>query len=125
MLDRLMPDVASYVPVENGWHWELERRKVMGYLIQPRFTVAYRADPPERLRFVHVEGDPHDTADSHGAFELRAVDGDRTEVSVQLAVRLDVNVPSFLRGAVRELLREEMGELAEGFLDNLRAAVGS
>ena len=124
-LDRLMPDVAHYQPVEHGWHWELKGRRVMGFHVQPRFTVAYEPQPPERLRFVHVEGGPDDTADSHGVFELRPVDSERTEVTVELAVVLDLNVPSILSGAVRELLRDEVGDLAEGFLDNLRAAVRS
>lgn len=124
-LDRLMPDVADYRPVEDGWHWELRGRRVMGYHLQPRFTVAYEPEPPGRLRFVHVEGDPDDTADSHGAFELRRVDSEHTEVTVELAVVLDLNVPSLLHGAVREILRDEVGDLAEGFLDNLRTAVRS
>ncbi|MBW3562031.1 MAG: SRPBCC family protein [Actinobacteria bacterium] len=125
VLHRLMPDVADYRPVDHGWHWELQGRRVMGYHLQPRFTVAYEPEPPERLRFVHVEGGPDDTADSHGAFELRPVDSEHTEVTVELAVVLDLNVPSLLHGVVREILRDEVGNLAEGFLDNLRAAVRS
>lgn len=124
-LDHLMPDVAAYGPVDHGWRWEFKGRRVMGYHLRPTFTVAYEPEPPERLRFVHVEGDPDDTADSHGAFELRPLDSGDTEVTIELAVVLDLNVPSILRGAVREILRDEVGGLAEGFLDNLRAAVRS
>lgn len=123
-LDRLMPDVESYQEVDHGWRWELEPRRVMGYRIHPRFTVTYDLAPPERLAFEHVSGERGDTADSHGAFTL-GDDAGETRVTVELAVRLDVDVPSLLRAAVREILRDELREMADGFLDNLRAAVGS
>lgn len=123
-LDRLMPDVESYQQVDHGWRWELEPRRVMGYRIQPRFTVVYDLTPPERLSFEHVSGERGDTADSHGAFTLRE-DGAGTAVTVELAVRLEIEVPSLFHGAVREILRDEVREMADGFLDNLRAAVGS
>ncbi len=123
-LDRLMPDVASYREVEHGWRWELEGRRVMGYRIQPRFTVTYDLAPPERLGFEHVSGERGDTADSHGAFTLQD-GGGGTRATVELAVRLDIDVPSLFRGAVREILRDEVRGMADGFLDNLRTAVGS
>lgn len=123
-LDRLMPDVETYEEVDHGWRWELEPRRVMGYRIQPRFTVTYQVSPTDRLGFEHVSGERGDTADSHGSFSLRDV-ADGTEVTVELAVRLDVEVPSVFRAAVREILREEIREMADGFLDNLRAAVVS
>lgn len=123
-LDRLMPDVEAYEQVEHGWCWHLEARRVMGYRIQPRFTVTYDLSPPERLTFEHVSGERGDTADSHGAFDLRQVDGG-TEVSIELAVRLEIDLPSFFHAGVREILREEIREMADGFLYNLRAAVGS
>lgn len=123
-LDRLIPDVDGYEQVEHGWLWQLEARRIMGYRIQPRFTVTYVLSPPNELRFEHVSGERGDTADSHGAFRLREVDGG-TEVTVELAVRLDVVLPSLFQGGVRELLREEVREMADGFLANLRSAVGS
>lgn len=123
-LDRLMPDVDAYDEVEHGWRWQLEARRVIGYRIQPRFTVTYDLSPPERLAFAHVSGERGDTAGSDGAFTLRPV-GDGTEVAFELSVRIDVDVPSFLRGPVRQILRDEVREMVDGFLANLRAAVDS
>lgn len=123
-LDRLMPHVARYERHDHGWHWVLEGRRILGHRIQPRFTVAYELSPPERLTFAHVRGDGSDTADSSGGFTLRAVDGG-TEVTVELAVRVDVDLPALLRGPVRQVLRDEIAAMADGFLGNLRSAVGS
>lgn len=124
-LDRLMPDVDSYQEVEHGWRWQLEPRRAIGYRIQPRFTVSYDLTPPERLAFEHVPGERGDSADSHGTFTLRPADGGGTEVEFVLAVRIDVDVPSLLRGTVRQILRDEVRGLVDGFLTNLRSAVGS
>lgn len=124
-LDRLMPDVDAYDQVERGWRWQLGARRAMGYRIQPRFTVTYDLTPPERLAFEHVPGERGDSADSHGAFTLRPADDGSTEVEFVLAVRVDVDVPSLFRGMVHELLRDEVRELVDGFLANLRSAVGS
>lgn len=124
-LDRFMPDVDAYDQVEHGWRWQLGARRAMGYRIRPRFTVAYDLTPPERLSFEHVPGERGDSADSHGAFTLCPTDGGGTEVGFLLAVRIDVDVPSLFRGAVREILRDEVREMVDGFLVNLRSAVGS
>lgn len=118
---RLVPDVKTHEPVDDGWRWVLEPTRKMGVTIQPHFTVRYEMDPPALLTFERVRKDT-ETTGAGGACELHD-DGSSTHVTFRLDIEIQVSVPSLLSGTVRAILDEEITRLADGFLRNLDTAV--
>jgi carbon monoxide dehydrogenase subunit G len=118
---RLVPDVETHEPVDDGWRWVLEPTRRMGVTIQPHFTVRYELDPPTLLTFERVRREG-ETTGAGGACELYD-DGASTQVTFRLDIEIQVGVPSLLSGTVRAILDEEISRLADGFLKNLDNAV--
>lgn len=120
-LGELMPDVERYERVDGGWRWVMVEQRRLGQRFQPRFTVRYELDDPERVRFERVTG-ADDSADAGGEITVRAADGAATRLAFRLELTVDVPVPGLLAGAVRAMLTDEIRRLADGFLANVRAA---
>jgi carbon monoxide dehydrogenase subunit G len=115
-----MPDVKKFERTEDGWRWVFEPTRRLGFRFQPKFTVAYEEEPPDRLEFRKVPRDG-DSADADGRIELEEVD-DGTRIEVRLDLSLDLPVPSMLRGRARSMLDDELDRLGSGLLQNLASA---
>ncbi len=120
-LGELMPEVERYEEVDGDWRWVMAEQRRFGQRFQPRFTVRYTLDEPERVTFEHVTGSG-DSADAGGEIRLGADGGGGTRVSFRLDLTVDVGVPRLLAGTVRAMLADEIRRLADGFLANVRAA---
>lgn len=118
---EFMPDVASFEETDEGWRWVFEPTRRLGFRFQPKFTVSYEEQPPDRLDFRKVQGGGDD-AEAGGSVKLEESD-DGTRISVALDMALDLPVPSMLRGRARSMLDDELDRLGSGFLENLRSAV--
>lgn len=119
-LGELMPEVERYEPVDDGWRWVLVEQQRLGRTFQPRFTVRYELEEPERVRFERVAA-PGDSAQAGGLIAVGRSDGERTEASFRLELTVDLPVPGLLRGSVATMLSDEIRRLADGFLTNVRA----
>lgn len=120
-LGDLMPDVERYERVDGGWRWVMVEQRRLGQRFQPRFTVRYELDEPERVRFERVSG-AGDSADAGGEITVRGGRAAATDLTFRLDLTVDVPVPSLLTGTVRAMLTDEIRRLADGFLANVRAA---
>jgi carbon monoxide dehydrogenase subunit G len=123
-LARLVPRLDRVVADGDRWCWVLLGFSALGVTIEPAFTEQMEFTPQERIRFRHAPGSRRENAGADGEYRLSEVEGG-TRVWIRIQVHVDLPLPRAVGGAVRAVMRREVGRMGDGFGEGLRREVGA
>ena len=102
----------------DRWTWHLVRIPVLGSMVSPSFTEVMTFDEPSRLDFVHDPERVDEKAGVAGSYTLEETHGG-TDVSIELAITVDLPFPGLTRPAVQAAMRAVVATMGARFSHNL------
>lgn len=114
---RLTPMVRSIQDHGDTWLWKLAPIEVLGRSIGLSFTERMEFTPQERIVFSHAPRG-EERAGVEGVYAL-ADSGDRTKLSIELGVDVDLPFPKLAKPAVRASMQAVIAAMGAGFARNL------
>ena len=101
----------------DTWLWKLAPIEVLGRSVGLSFTERMEFTPEERIVFSHApKGE--ERAGVEGVYAL-ADSGDRTKLSIELGVDVDLPFPKLAKPAVRASMQAVIAAMGAGFARNL------
>jgi uncharacterized protein YndB with AHSA1/START domain len=102
----------------DRWTWHLVRIPVLGSVVSPSFTEVMTFDEPSRIEFVHDPERADEKAGVEGRYTLKETPGG-TDVSIELAITVDLPFPGLARPAVHAAMRAVVATMGARFSHNL------
>jgi len=103
------------------FHWTFEPVGFKGINITVSYTVKYTVDAPDKVSWETVAGSGN--AESTGAFMLKKVDDNTTEINLKMEVTVEAPIPRLLTKMAKPFLNTEAVKLIDGYLENLKNAL--
>ena len=118
LLARLTPYVRRIDDHGDRWTWHLVQIPVLGSMVSPSFTEVMTFDEPSRIDFVHDPERRDEKAGVEGSYVLKDTGGG-TDVSIELAITVDLPFPALARPAVKAAMRAVVATMGYRFSHNL------
>jgi len=118
LLPRLTPYLRRIDADGDRWTWHLVRIPVLGSMISPSFTEVMTFDEPSRIDFVHDSDRRDEKAGVEGRYTLKETPSG-TDVSIELAITVDLPFPGLARPAVHAAMRAVVATMGARFSHNL------
>jgi carbon monoxide dehydrogenase subunit G len=119
-LTDLTPVLAGITTDGDRWCWRLAGIRALGVDFTPSFTERMAFDAPSRIEF-HHEPPPGSTerAGADGVYELTELDPERTHLSIDLTIHVDLPLPALSRRAVERVMDATMARTGDVFAERL------
>lgn len=118
LLDRITVD-------GDRWCWQLSGIHALGVEVAPSFTEQMTFDEPSRITFRHAPPAGHtERAGADGVYELTEVGPDRTHLSIDLTLHVDLPLPALSRRAVERVMASSMARTGDVFAERLYRHLG-
>jgi carbon monoxide dehydrogenase subunit G len=118
LLARLTPYVRRIDDQGDRWTWHLVQIPVLGSMVSPSFTEVMTFDKPSGIDFVHDPDRTDEKAGVEGRYTLKETHIG-TDVSIELAITVDLPFPSLARPAVHPAMRALVATMGYRFSHNL------
>lgn len=119
LLPRLTPYLKSIEVDGDRWRWNLTRIPVLSAAVSPSFTELMTFDEPTSITFTHDPAHTDEQAGVEGQYHLKEAPASGTELSIELAISLDLPLPRIARPAVRTAMRGLVSTMGIRFSSNL------
>jgi len=124
-LTELTPMLAGIEVHGDRWCWQLAGIRALGVEVAPAFTERMAFEAPERIEFRH---DPPpgsaERAGADGVYELADLGADRTHLSIDITIHVDLPLPALSRRAVERVMTATMARTGDAFGDRLARRLG-
>jgi carbon monoxide dehydrogenase subunit G len=124
LLPRLTPYLRQIEAEGDRWVWHLNRVPVLGIGIAPSFTEVMTFDRPSTITFAHDPERPDERAGVDGTYRLTS-SGAGTGLAIDLAITVDLPLPSAARPAVQTAMRGVVAAMGSRFSANLVRHLGT
>ena len=118
LLARLTPYLRSIDVDEDRWRWHLTRVPVLGAVVEPSFTEVMGFAEPTSITFRHDPAERREVAGVEGSYRL-ADHPEGTDLSIDLAVTVDLPFPRVAGPAVRTAMGGVVAHMGRRFGSNL------
>jgi carbon monoxide dehydrogenase subunit G len=122
LLPRLTPYLQSIDASGAGgvdrWTWHLTRIPLMGNVVSPTFTEVMSFDRPTSIGFTHDPQRTDEKTGVEGSYHLKDA-GDGTDLTIELAITVDLPFPRVARPAVHAAMRGVVAAMGKRFSSNL------
>lgn len=124
-LTELTPVLAGITADGDRWCWQLAGIRALGVEVAPSFTERMTFDPPSRIEFRHEPpAGSTERAGAEGVYELTEVGPDRTHLSIDITVHVDLPLPAVSRRAVERVMTATMARTGDVFAERLARRLG-
>jgi carbon monoxide dehydrogenase subunit G len=118
LLARLTPYLKCIDVDGDRWRWHLTRIPVLGAVVEPSFTELMGFAEPTSITFRHDPASRREQAGVEGAYRLDD-HPDGTDVSIDLAVTVELPFPKVAGPAVRTAMGGVVAHMGRRFGSNL------
>ena len=109
----------------DRWCWQLSGIRALGVEVAPSFTELMVFDEPSRIEFRHAPPTGHtERAGADGIYELAEVGPDRTHLSIDITLHVDLPLPKLSRRAVERVMASSMARTGDVFAERLYRRLG-
>lgn len=124
-LTEMTPLLKGITVDGDRWCWQMAGIRALGVEVAPSFTERMRFDAPSRIEFRH-EPPPGsvERAAADGVYELTELAPDRTHLSIDLTLSVELPLPAFSRRAVEKVMTSTMARTGEVFAERLARRLG-
>lgn len=124
-LARLTPLVRTITVDGTTWCWQLDGVRALGVEVAPAFTEEMTFVPESLIEFAHraPAGEP-ERGGADGTYELAEVAADRTQLSIDITISVDLPLPRVSRRAVERVMAATMQRTGDQFARNLYEHLG-
>ncbi len=119
LLVRFTPNLKRIDVEGDRWTWHLTRIPVLSSAIEPSFTELMEYDEPRQIIFRHDDTRTDERVGVAGEYLLKPV-GERTEVSIDLAIWAELPLPRLARPAVEGVMSTVVAGMGYRFGQNVR-----
>lgn len=109
----------------DRWCWQLSGIRALGVEVAPSFTEQMTFDEPSRITFRHAPpAGRTERAGADGVYELTEVAPDRTHLSIDITLHVDLPLPALSRRAVERVMKSSMARTGDVFAERLYRRLG-
>lgn len=121
-----MTPLLARIDVDGDrWCWQMAGIRALGIEVAPSFTERMTFHAPERIEFRHEPPPGHtDRAGADGVYELAELAPDRTHLSIDLTLSVELPLPAISRRAVEKVMTSTMGRTGDVFAERLAGRLG-
>lgn len=124
-LTEMTPLLDGITVDGNRWCWQLSGIRALGVEVAPSFTEEMTLEEPSRITFRHAPPTGQtERAGADGVYELTEVGPDRTHLSIDITLHVDLPLPSLSRRAVERVMASSMARTGEVFAERLYRRLG-
>ena len=124
-LTEMTPLLAGISVDGDRWCWRLSGIRALGVEVAPSFTEHMIFDEPSRITFRHAPpAGTVERAGADGVYELTEVDPDRTHLSIDITLHVDLPLPAMSRRAVEKVMTSSMARTGNVFAERLYRRLG-
>jgi carbon monoxide dehydrogenase subunit G len=124
-LTELTPVLAGITTDGDRWCWQLAGIRALGVEFAPSFTERMTFEPPSRIDFRHEPpAGSTERAAAEGVYELAEVAPDRTHLSIDITIHVDLPLPRLSRRAVERVMTATIGRTGDVFAERLARRLG-
>lgn len=124
--------LTEMTPLLNGisvdgdrWCWQLSGIRALGVEVAPSFTEQMVFDEPSRITFRHAPpAGQTERAGADGVYELTELAPDRTHLSIDITLHVDLPLPALSRRAVERVMASSMARTGDVFAERLYRRLG-
>lgn len=109
----------------DRWCWQLSGIRALGIEVAPSFTEQMTFDEPSLITYRHTPpAGETERAGADGVYELTEVGPDRTHLSIDITLRVDLPLPALSRRAVERVMAASIARTGEVFAERLYRHLG-
>jgi hypothetical protein len=124
-LTEMTPLLDGITVDGDRWCWQLSGIRALGVEVAPSFTEQMTFVEPSRITFRHAPpAGQTERAGADGIYELTEVGPDRTHLSIDLTLHVDLPLPKLSRRAVERVMASSMARTGEVFAERLYRHLG-
>lgn len=124
-LVALTPLLCDITVDGDRWTWTMGGFSALGVEIAPRFTERMTFEPEHEIRFEHAPPPgAHERAGAHGVYRLGDLGPDRTELSIDITLHVELPLPRATRRAVERVMASSMARTGDVFAQRLYRRLG-
>ncbi|MCO8126513.1 SRPBCC family protein [Acidimicrobiia bacterium EGI L10123] len=124
-LTEMTPLLDGITVDGDRWCWQLSGIRALGVEIAPSFTEHMAFDEPSRISFSHApSAGQTERAGADGIYQLTEVGPDRTHLSIDITLHVDLPLPSLSRRAVERVMASSMARTGDVFAERLYRHLG-
>jgi len=124
-LTELTPLLTRIDVDGDRWRWQMSGIRALGIEVAPAFTERMTFEAPSRIEYRH-EPPPGtvERAGADGVYELTEVGPDRTHLSIDITLSVDLPLPGLSRRAVERVMASTMARTGDVFAERLATRLG-
>ena len=120
LLPRLTPYLDKITVDGDHWRWQMSKLPVLSVSVAPSFTERMEFDDHSRIEFTHDPPAGQDEkAAAEGTYHLKDAGPGRTDLSIELTLRIDLPLPRAAAPAVGRVMKGVMDRMGTKFAANL------
>lgn len=124
-LTEMTPLLDGITVDGDRWCWQLSGIRALGVEVAPSFTERMAFDEPSRITFRHAPpAGQTERAGADGVYELTEVGSDRTHLSIDITLHVDLPLPALSRRAVERVMAASMARTGDVFAERLYRRLG-
>lgn len=124
-LTEMTPLLAGISVDGDRWCWHLSGIKALGVEVAPSFTEHMVFEEPARITFRHAPpAGQVERAGADGVYELTEAGPDRTHLSIDITLQVDLPLPAMSRRAVERVMTSSMARTGDVFAERLYRRLG-
>lgn len=124
-LTEMTPLLRGITVDGDRWCWQMAGIRALGVEVAPSFTERMRFDAPGRIEFRHEPpAGAVERAGADGVYELTELGPDRTHLSIDLTLSVELPLPKLSRRAVERVMTSTMARTGDVFAQRLAHRLG-
>lgn len=124
-LTEMTPLLERITVDGDRWCWQLSGIRALGVEVAPSFTEQMEFDEASRITFRHAPPDGgRERAGADGVYELTEVAADRTHLSIDITLHVELPLPAMSRRAVEGVMASSMARTGDVFAQRLYRRLG-
>ncbi|HSP04836.1 MAG TPA: SRPBCC family protein [Acidimicrobiales bacterium] len=124
-LTEMTPLLDGITVDGDRWCWQLSGIRALGIEVAPSFTEQMTFDEPSRITYRHAPpAGQTERAGADGVYELTEVGPDRTHLSIDITLHVDLPLPALSRRAVERVMAASIARTGEVFAERLYRHLG-
>lgn len=124
-LTEMTPLLAGISVDGDRWCWQLSGIKALGVEVAPSFTEHMVFEEPARITFRHTPpAGQVERAGADGVYQLTEAGPDRTHLSIDITLHVDLPLPAMSRRAVERVMASSMARTGDVFAERLYRRLG-
>jgi carbon monoxide dehydrogenase subunit G len=109
----------------DRWRWQLSGIRALGVEVAPSFTEQMLFEEPSRITFRHAPAAGQtERAGADGVYALTEIEPERTHLSIDITLHVDLPLPALSRRAVERVMTSSMARTGDVFAERLYRRLG-